>query len=59
MASKYASRKFGLTLLCLVMSYSALFLDRMDGSQFITVVTLVLGIYSGANVAAKKISPSD
>jgi hypothetical protein len=52
--SKYRSRKFLMTAAVEVVATIALFTAFLTGAEWITVTTLVLGIYNGANVWASK-----
>ena len=52
--SKYHSRKFLMTAVIEVVATVALFTAFLTGAEWITITTLVLGIYSGANVWASK-----
>jgi len=52
--SKYRSRKFLMTAVVETIATIALFTSFLTGAEWITVTTLVLGIYSGANVWASK-----
>ncbi len=47
------SRKFLLTAGVLVLSFTALFAGKLQGQEVVTLVSLVLGIFTGGNVAAK------
>ena len=46
-------RKFTLTLLVLVGSFIALFLDKLTGPEMVTLIPLILGIFVGGNVTEK------
>ena len=50
---KLSSRKFLLTLLTLVLAFAGLFMDKLAGAEMVTLVSMVLGIFTGGNVAAK------
>lgn len=52
----YRSRKFGLAVGALVVSALALFTDKIAGGEWVATITLVLGIYSAANVAEVKVT---
>ena len=51
---KYRSRKFLMTAVVETIATIALFTNFLTGAEWITLTTLVLGIYSGANVWASK-----
>lgn len=61
------SRKFILTLVSLTVSWStatlAMFLDKMDSGTWVNfnqfVIPLILGVYSAANVAEKRMGAKD
>lgn len=48
------NRKYTLAMISLLVSSVALFWGILPPSQFVAVVTLVLGIYNTANVVQKK-----
>ena len=48
-------RKFVTTLLVLLSSVVALFTGHLDQTAWVTVATLSLSIYSGANIVDKKL----
>lgn len=50
----YRSRKFGLAVASLAISAFALFADKIGGGEWVAAITLVLGIYSAANVVESK-----
>lgn len=50
---KLSSRKFLLTAVTLLLSFAALFAGKLQGSEVVTLVSMVLGIFTGGNVAAK------
>ena len=50
---KLSSRKFLLTASTLLLCFAALFADKLTGSEVVSLVTIVLGIFTGGNVAAK------
>lgn len=54
--SAYLSRKFLLTIAPFVIGTAAFWTHRMDGGTWVALVTLLLGVYSGANVADKKLN---
>ena len=54
MNERLYSRKFILTVVILLIATVALFTDVLAGAEWVTVSTLVLGIYGGANVMAEK-----
>lgn len=47
-------RKYILTWAVVVASIAMVFTDKLDGAGWITVATLALSIYHGANVIDKK-----
>ena len=53
MNGKLSSRKFLLTAVTLILSFAALFAGKLQGSEVVTLVSMVLGIFTGGNVAAK------
>lgn len=50
---KYRSRKFRITCVLIAVASLALFLDKLSGSEFVTLATFILGIYGAANVGEK------
>ena len=50
---KYGSRKFLLTLLIVLLATGLRWFELIDGGMWVTVVSLALTIYVGANVAQK------
>jgi hypothetical protein len=50
---KYGSRKFLLTLLIVLLATGLRWFDLIDGGMWVTVVSLALTVYVGANVAQK------
>ena len=53
MSTRYASRKFLLSLLALVGGVLALWIDKMSGSSFVALVGVILTGYGAANVVEK------
>ena len=51
---KFKSRKFQLTLLVLILSSIFLTVSKLTGGEWITITTLVLGMYKGANIMEHK-----
>jgi hypothetical protein len=51
--TKFKTRKFMLTAVALLLTYAALFMGKLDGEQVVTLVPWIIGIFAGANVAAK------
>ena len=50
MNDKFRSRKFGLAVACLGLSFLALGLGWVEGSSWVPLVGLILGLYGAANV---------
>ena len=50
---KFKTRKFVLTAVTLLLTYVALFAGKLTGDQAVTLVPWLIGIFAGANVAAK------
>lgn len=53
MNGKLTTRKFILTSAAMVVTFLALFVDKLTGDQTVTLVSLQLAIFVGGNVAAK------
>jgi hypothetical protein len=53
---RYTSRKFLLALLALSIGTVALFTEYLDGAQFVTLVSIVLGLYGTAQVVDKRLN---
>ena len=53
--SRYASRKFILALLIVLLATGLRWFDMVDGGMWVTVVSLALTVYVGGNVAQKKV----
>ena len=51
---KYKSRKFGLAVFFALTSTMALFTNYLGGGEYIGLVGLILGLYSGSNVMDKR-----
>lgn len=49
----YRGRKFILTAGSLVATFAALFAGKISGGEAVALVPLILGIFTGGNVAAK------
>lgn len=47
---RYRSRKFRLAVGCLLISAIALFTGFVTGAEWVTVVSLVIGLYGASNV---------
>lgn len=52
---RYASRKFLLSVLVVFLATALRCFDLIDGGMWVTVVSLTLTLYLGANVAQKKV----
>jgi len=50
---RYQSRKFLLTLLIVLLATALRAFNLIDGGMWVTVVSLALTVYVGANVAQK------
>lgn len=50
----YTSRKFILTVIIGLIATVALFTGFLTGGEWITINTLILGIYGGANVLSER-----
>lgn len=50
------SRKFLFSVVLCALSYVALMLGRLDGSAWVTVTSLILGVYTAGNVVQKSTS---
>jgi len=53
--TKYGSRKFLLTLLIVLLATGLRWFELIDGGMWVTVVSLALTVYVGANVAQKAV----
>lgn len=51
--NKFNSRKFALAIAILHVITAALFTNFISGGEFITGITLILGLYGASNVAEK------
>jgi len=49
----WKTRKFVLTATALILSYAALFADKLSGAEMVALVPMILGIFTGGNVVAK------
>lgn len=54
----FGGRKFFLTLFSIVLSYVALIFEYLDGSQWVTVVSIVASLYGVSNISDDKIPNS-
>lgn len=54
MSTDYKSRKLWLVISCLIAACVFLTVDKLDGSEWVTVVIFILGMYKTANVAEKR-----
>lgn len=52
--NKFKSRKFGLTVSILLFASLFLYVSKLTGGEWITICTLVLGMYKTANVIEHK-----
>lgn len=52
--TRYASRKFLLTLLIVLLGTLLRWFELVDGGMWVTVVSLALMVYVGGNVAQKQ-----
>lgn len=59
MSSRYASRKFLLALLVLLAATALRAFGLIDGGMWVTVASLTLTLYLGANVAQKSVVKSE
>lgn len=57
-SSRYLSRKFLLTMLIVLLATGLRVFSLIDGGMWVTVVSLALTVYVGANVAQKATAPS-
>lgn len=48
-------RKFWATVYIMVMSSIGLFSGKLDQGGYVTIMTMCLGIYAGANIVDKKL----
>jgi hypothetical protein len=55
-SNRYGSRKFLLALLVVLLATGLRVFDLIDGGMWVTVVSLALTLYLGANVAQKKVA---
>jgi CHASE2 domain-containing sensor protein len=55
---RYASRKFLLTLLIVLLATGLCAFALIDGGMWVTVVSLALTVYVGGNVAQKAVVKS-
>jgi drug/metabolite transporter (DMT)-like permease len=51
--TRYRSRKFIAAAVVIVLSSLFLYLEKLDGTQWIMAVEISLGLYVGANVSQK------
>lgn len=51
--TKLNSRKFLLTAGSLLATFAALFAGKISGAECVALVPLIIGIFTGGNVAAK------
>ena len=51
--SMYRGRKFALTAASLFLTFAALFAGKISGGETVALVPLILGIFTGGNVATK------
>jgi hypothetical protein len=51
--TRYGSRKFLLTLLIVLLATGLRWFESIDGGMWVTVVSLALTVYVGANAAQK------
>ena len=51
--STFRSRKFILTGASLLLTFVALFAGKISGGEIVALVPLILGIFTGGNIAAK------
>lgn len=49
----YSGRKFALTSVALLLTFGALFAGKISGGETVALVPLILGIFTGGNVASK------
>lgn len=56
---RYQSRKFLLTLLIVLLATALRAFNLIDGGMWVTVVSLALTVYVGANVAQKATVKND
>jgi hypothetical protein len=49
------NRKFKFTAAVFVASTAALFFDKLAGGEYVTLVTLMAGIYTSGNVTQKHV----
>lgn len=54
-SSRYSSRKFLLTLLVVLLATALRAFGLIDGGMWVTIASLSLTLYLGANVAQKKV----
>jgi len=52
--SKYRSRKFFLVIIVLFLASVFLYIDKLGGGEWVTIITLTLGMYKAANVVEGK-----
>lgn len=53
MTNRLASRKWILTLLCVVLAALAVWFGRIDGDQFVGLLQWLVGLYMAGNVASE------
>ena len=51
---KYSSRKFLLASFFSASGFILALMDKMDGSTYVTMATLILGVYGAANVMSER-----
>jgi len=52
--NKLSSRKFGFAVAGFVMACIFLYIDKIGGGEWVTITTLILGMYKAANVLEHK-----
>lgn len=53
--ARYGSRKFLLSLLVILLATGLRWFDLIDGGMWVTVVSLAMTVYAGANVTQKAV----
>lgn len=53
LTNRLASRKWTLTLLCVVLAAVAVWFGKIDGEQFVGLLQWLVGLYMAGNVASE------
>lgn len=56
MGDKRFRKKFGFTLIAFAVATVALFIDKLTGGEWVTVTTVLAGVFGAADVADKRLN---